>query len=284
MKIFLTGSSGILGTELLKIAEQNNHTILHFNSSNIDLSDFSQILDRVNNFKPDVIIHCAAMTNVDLCEDDHVAALKINVLGTQNLAIASTRNNAKIVYISSCGVYGNGKVTPYNELDSTNPINYHHFTKLEGEKRIKEHSKDYLIVRTGWLFGGSKEHRKNFVEARRNEALKTAVLNSAIDKKGSPTYTLELANQIFFLLNKQYAGTFNIVNEGSATRFDYVSEIIKLLGLNNEIKGVDSNLFPRKANMPDNESLENMNLNLHQINQMSDWRTALKSYITNTYY
>jgi dTDP-4-dehydrorhamnose reductase len=107
MKFFLTGSTGILGSDLLQLLEANNHEVIAFSSVNINLSDNNEINKRVKDFNPDVILHCAALTNVDACEDNRAEALKINVIGTQNLAIAASRNGSRILYISSCGVYGN---------------------------------------------------------------------------------------------------------------------------------------------------------------------------------
>lgn len=283
MKIFLTGASGILGSDIFNLLELENHEVLPFTSSTINLKSYSDVKTKVIDFKPDVVIHCAAMTNVDLCEDDKKAALQINMVGSQNLAMASNKIDSKIVYISSCGVYGGVKQTPYNELDSTNPLNYHHYTKLEGEKRIKEHNNQFLIVRPGWLFGGTTSHRKNFVEARRKEAEGVSTLSSAADKFGSPTYTLDLAKQILKLIDGDYLGTFNAVNEGRASRFEYVSEIVKLFNFNATVNPVNSNSFPRKANMPDNECLENLNLDLFNVNGMRNWKDALREYITITY-
>jgi dTDP-4-dehydrorhamnose reductase len=283
MKIFLTGESGILGSDIKGQLIAAGHEVNGYNSTNIQLGNFNNVITRVRDFKPEIVIHCAAMTNVDLCEDEKNAAILTNVIGSQNLSRAAGMSNAKIVYISSCGVYGNQKKSPYNELDVTVPVNYHHFTKLEGEKRIKEHNPNFLIIRPGWLFGGTLQHKKNFVEARRKEAFASPVLQSAVDKVGSPTYTLHVAKQIISLINEDLIGTFNVVNEGFASRFDYVSEIVRLFQFDATVEPVNSNSFPRKANMPDNECLENLNLNLLNVNQMPDWRSALKEYINKTY-
>ena len=284
MKVFLTGSSGILGADIQQQLLLANYDVLGFNSKNITLHSYNDVEIKVNDYMPDVVIHCAAMTNVDLCEDEKETAFATNVVGTQNLAVAAQRVNAKIIYISSCGVYGNGKATPYTEQDDTVPQTYHHYTKLEGEKTVQKHNPNHIIIRPGWLFGGTMVQEKNFVEARRIEALNTSLLKSVNDKVGSPTYTLDLARQIIHLLNKNITGVYNAVNEGCASRFGYVSEIIKQLNLTTTIEPVKSDEFPRKANMPDNECLQNFNLNLKKLNQMSNWIDSLKDYITTTYH
>jgi dTDP-4-dehydrorhamnose reductase len=285
MKVFLTGATGILGTAILGELEDNNCEVIGFSSKDIKLANYSEVIKKVTDFNPDVVIHSAAMTNVDRCEENKSEALSTNVIGSKNVSTAALRVGAKIVYISSCGVYGNGKSEPYTELDLPNPVNYHHYTKLEGERCVKEHNPNFLVIRPGWLFGGSTLHAKNFVEARRREILSSSnIIKSAVDKSGSPTYTLDLARQILSLLNNDIIGTFNVVNEGCASRFDYVYEIVKLFGFDIKVEPVSSDQFLRRASMPDNECLANMFLNLHQLNLMRPWREALKSYISANYY
>ena len=283
MRVFLTGASGILGSDIAKQLELAEHEVLAFNSSNIDLWNYNDVRNKMDGFRPDIVIHSAAMTNVDLCEDDKHAALRTNVIGSKNISMAADKLNARIVYISSCGIYGSGKTEPYTELDHATPQTYHHYTKLEGENRVKEHNSQFLIIRPGWLFGGTLQHKKNFVEARRKEAEKSALISSAVDKVGSPTFTADLAKQIIHLIDQEQFGTFNAVNEGCASRHEYVSEIVRLFNYNTIVEPVNSNAFPRKANMPDNECLENLNLNLIKGNKMRNWKDALKDYISSTY-
>ena len=283
MKVAVTGASGILGTDIVKELRAQNWEVLEFTSKNILLENLADVRAKLTPFHPNVVIHAAAMTNVDLCEDDRDAAVKINVVGTHNVSLVAAALGARVVYISSCGVYGNGKTEPYNELDATHPIAYHHFTKLAGEQRIIDHHQNYLILRTGWLFGGDTTQRKNFVEARRKEATTATLLKSAGDKFGSPTYTVDLARQLIFLLKQEVYGLFNAVNSGKASRFEYVAEILRLLHLATPLEKVDSNAFPRRANMPDNEMLDNLYLRLRGFNQMRDWKTALADYINKTY-
>ena len=283
MKVAVTGASGILGTDIVKALKAQGWEVLEFTSENIVLEDLADVRARIMPFQPDIIIHSAAMTNVDLCEDDRDAAVKTNVIGTHNISLVAAALSARVVYISSCGVYGTGKTEPYNELDATHPLTYHHFTKLVGEQRITDHNQRYLILRTGWLFGGDITQRKNFVEGRRKEAATAEVMKSAGDKFGSPTYTVDLARQLVFLLKQEVYGLFNAVNTGGASRYEYVAEILRLLHLDTPLEKVDSNAFPRRANMLDNEVLDNMCLRLRGFDRMRDWREALADYITANY-
>lgn len=283
MRVIVTGATGILGTELVRELETGGHELLGFNSQNLALADYSDVRRQFGRFGPDTIIHAAAMTNVDGCETDRLAALRTNVAGTHVVSVVAAQLGARLIYISSCGVYGDGQATPHTELDPTQPVNFHHRTKLEGEHRARAHNPRHLIVRPGWLFGGSLEHRKNFVEARRREAATKPVLQSADDKFGSPTSTRDLARQLTTLLHLDLYGTFNMVNTGAASRYAYVAEIVRLLGLDNAVEPVSSAAFPRPAPMPNNEVLENLNLNLLGMNGMQSWQAALAEYIKTSY-
>ncbi|WP_428331700.1 SDR family oxidoreductase [Mucilaginibacter sp.] len=283
MNILLTGASGILGSDISSQLKESGHNVLGFSSSDIDLFSYQDVKTKVHDFKPEIVIHSAAVTNVDLCEEHHEIADQINIIGSENIAKASRKIDAKVIYISSCGVYGNGKISPYNESDETNPVTYHHYSKLEGEKRVRKFTKKFLIVRPGWLFGGTPQHKKNFVEARKKDAFNASLIKSAGDKFGSPTYTADLAKQILYLMEEGFNGTFNVVNEGCASRFEYVTEIVKLLKMSTIVESVNSDAFPRKANMPANECLENRNLSQANVNKMRSWKVALKEYINLTY-
>ncbi len=160
MKVFLTGASGILGTDIQGEMERFNWEVLGFNSQQINITNLEEVRKKAQDYKPDIIIHSAAMTNVDRCEDEHAEALLANVVGTHNLSLAASRLQVPIVYISSCGVYGNGKTTPYTELDSLSPVNYHHYTKMVGEQRIKEHNASmyYCTTRVAvWRLAGTQK-------------------------------------------------------------------------------------------------------------------------------
>src|SRR4051812_4892623 len=117
MKIFLTGESGILGTDVAARLKLAGYDYIGFNSGNIDIGNPEDVSHKLHQYKPDTVIHCAAMTNVDGCEDNREEAYRVNVTGTYNLARSSSEIGAKMVYISSCGVYGDGKSSPHMETD-----------------------------------------------------------------------------------------------------------------------------------------------------------------------
>ena len=169
---------------------------------------------------------------------------------------------------------------PFIEDDLTKPTTIYHKSKLFAERMIEKRLKNYLIIRTGWLFGGTKNSRKNFVVNRFIEAKKSeGEIFSNINQKGNPTYTNDLVKNIFTLIDENMVGLFNCVNKGFASRFDYVNEIINLFKINVDVKKVDKSNFKRKANVSDNEMAINNRLVEIDLNQMPSWKTSLKKYI-----
>jgi len=153
-KYFLvTGSNGMLGSNLVDHLQFKQ--IVGYDSLSLDITDSNLVNDILTKEKPDVIIHAAAYTNVEDCEINQDKAYKINTLGTQNLVNYCIRKDVLFIYISSTGVYGKQKFKEaYTEFDDVNPTTIHHKSKFEAEKIVRNHLSKFLILRTGWLFGG----------------------------------------------------------------------------------------------------------------------------------
>ncbi|MEY8214218.1 MAG: sugar nucleotide-binding protein, partial [Colwellia sp.] len=181
----------------------------------------------------------------------------------------------------STGVYGEVKEKdPYTEFDEVHPTTIHHSSKCEAEKIVKNHLNRYLILRTGWLFGGEKTHSKNFVYKRYLEASNNNVIYSDDSQIGNPTCIKDLVRQIQILIESNQVGVFNCVNKAfSVSRYDYVKKIVSLLDLSCEVKKVSSDFFIRKAKVSKNESAKNYKLELLNLNIMENWDSALNKYI-----
>ena len=162
--IFTTGSRGMLGSGMSDFLKCGN--ILEC-SEDFDITDINSVYKELGLYDIDVIIHTAAYTDVDGCEIEPDTAYKVNTIGTQNLVNYSMDKDILFIYVSSTGIYGGGKKdTPYTEFDNVNPTTVHHRSKYEAEKIIQNHLSRFLILRTGWLYGGEREHKKNFVYKR----------------------------------------------------------------------------------------------------------------------
>lgn len=279
-KILVTGSKGMLGSSLLNLLPYE--TVVGYDSQNLDISNSKQCIEILKKEKPDIIIHTAAYTNVEDCEINPDKAYLVNTIGTQNLVDYCIDKKILFVYISSTGIYGSKKsIIPYNEFDEVFPTTIHHKSKLEAEKIVQNHLSKYLILRTGWLFGGEITHTKNFVYKRYLEAKEKKVIYSDNSQIGNPTYIKDFVGQIINLINTNKYGIFNCVNEANnISRYEYVKKIIENFQLDCKVEVAPKGMFNRIAPVSHNESAVNYKLDLLNLNIMGDWEEALSRYIS----
>jgi len=280
MRILVTGGSGLLGSTLCKHLIGKGHLVENFDRSSFS---FDKKISNVKSFDTfDCIVHAGANTDVEACESDWEKCYRDNTLLTEILAIEASQAKCKFVYISSTGIYGNEKYDePYTENDAVNPTTHHHKAKWLGECAVRQYCNNFLILRAGWLFGGIPSNGKNFVARRIEEAL------SANEKKifsnpqqiGVPTYTKDFVLRLYEMLIAHEIGTFNVVNEGRASRFEYVSKIIELAGIDIEIAPAYHNSFKRKANVSNNETAIPLKATQLGYKKLPQWSDSLKSYI-----
>lgn len=268
----------MLGSNLMKLL---TYETIGFASQVLDVSDLKNSVDVLEHETPNIIIHTAAYTNVEDCEIHPDKAYKVNTIGTQNLVNYCSNKDILFIYISSTGIYGLTKdKEPYNEFDEVNPTTIHHKSKYEAEKIVQNHLSKYLILRTGWLFGGDIQHDKNFVYKRYLEAKNNREIYSDNSQIGNPTCIKDLVKQIEILIKYNQYGIFNCVNEANnISRYDYVKKIVELFECNCEVKIASENMFKRIAPVSKNESAKNYKLDLLQINQMGNWEISLNKYI-----
>ena len=276
MRILVTGSNGMLGREFMEEGKKRGHEMLGWARAELDLERPEEGIRQLEKLRPGAVIHCAAETDVDLCERDPARALRVNGKTPGELAAAAKKNGARFVFISTSGIFGGICQGPHRETDVPTPETAYGKAKMEGERAVSQSHPGALILRAGWLYGGPLDFRKNFVGARLREAQTTPELISANDKQGSPTWTKDFVATAFELLGDGVSGIVHLANTGHATRFDYVSEILKIGGKHNKIRAVDSGHFPRAALVPDDERLSSI-----RIHPLRHWREALKEYLQN---
>jgi dTDP-4-dehydrorhamnose reductase len=277
IRTLVTGAGGLLGGAFMALVK-NGH-IQGLSASDLDICDLNACIRTINDAKPDVIIHCAAKTNVEWCEKHKVEAEAVNVQGTINLIEAAKKVKAKIVFISSTGVYGAHKNSAYTERDKTKPSTWHHETKLMAESQVQMSGLPYLIIRTGWLFG-SYNAKTDFVLDRIRDADTAKFLSSNISQIGNPTFTKSLVEQVLLLLQLQKTGTFNCVNAAAGiSRYEYTQKILASAGCSKEVRPVEGSFFNRVASVSNNESAINERLLLQSQNIMPSWDLALETYI-----
>lgn len=277
-KILTTGLEGMLGSNI--VHHLRSKKIVGYNRSQLDITKADRVHEVLSREKPDIIIHTAAYTDVDGCELDRNKAYTVNTLGTQNLVNYCIDKDILFIYISSTGVYGTSKNVAYTEFDQAHPTTIHHKSKHEGEKIVQNHLEKYLILRSGWLYGGDKMHTKNFVYKRFLEATDKETIYSDPSQIGNPTYTVDFVQQMQLLIEHQQYGIFNCVNSAiGVSRYDYVKKIVELFDLKCDVKIAPEGMFSRVAPVSKNESALNYKLNLSGLNIMGNWEESLEKYI-----
>jgi dTDP-4-dehydrorhamnose reductase len=282
MIIGITGTNGLLGSTFVKECEKMKLNVVSIQRKDYKHSaSAKEIAHFLQSSAIKTLIHCAANTDLEHCERNPTECYLDNVFLTEILASACFKLGIKFVYISSTGVYGDWKKEPFNEYDITLPTTVHHNSKKLAEEQLAHISCGHLIIRTGWLFGGTPEMNKNFVMNRIMEARNSdGIIYSDVSQSGNPTNCKDLVNAVFALLKSDCVGVFNLVNSSFATRFDYVQAIIEFANLDVVVKPTDKSAFYRVAKVSENEMAVNLKFNKLGIGIMPDWKSSLSEYVS----
>jgi dTDP-4-dehydrorhamnose reductase len=280
MKVLVTGAKGMLGSDLCPIFAQQ-HQILATDLEEMDVRNPQAVLDALMSFQPDLVLHLAALTNVDGCQHMRDQTFLTNTVGTKNMALACGRTGAAMVYISTGSVFDGTKSEPYNEFDTPNPQSVYSTAKYQGELMVRELVRKHYIVRAGWMFGGGIRDKK-FVGKIISLAKQGQMLQVVDDKFGSPTYTRDMAQGILKLVGTGWYGTYHLANAGCCSRYEYARKVAELAGIDHcPMKPVSSESFPLPAPRPRMEAIRNYLLQLLGRDWMRPWNEALQDYIVN---
>lgn len=290
MKILITGSKGQLGNELKDIINKgyseigkvseciNNSQVFDFDVDKLDITDLKSVKNVLNTIKPDVVINCAAATNVDGCESDEDFAFKVNSLGPRNLAIVCEEMGAKLVQVSTDYVFSGVGEKPLTEYDLTAPYSVYGKTKLLGENYVREFCSKYYIVRTAWLYGYVGH---NFVYTMRRLGKEKDSINVVNDQIGNPTHANDLAYHILKLIETDEYGIYHCTGKGECSWYDFAKMIIELSGEECIVNPCTSEEYKTPAKRPEYSSLDNMMLRNTVGDEMRNWQDAIKSFIEN---
>jgi len=262
LKILIVGGSGMIGYKLANFllkqgyeicSTYNKNMINDLNSIFLDVVDSTSIEVVFKKFNPDIVIHCAALANVDLCETEHELADKINIQGTLNVVNACKKNNSKLIFVSTSYVF-DGKKNIYYEDDETLSITYYGYTKMMGEKLVKNSHLDYLILRTDQPYGWTETwQRSNSVLNVINDLKLDKDKNEIIDWFNTPTYLDDFVLTTSLLIQKQSTGIFHLVGPDFINRVEWAKIIAEVFNLNkNKIHSIDSsslNLPAKRGNI-----------------------------------
>lgn len=273
MKILVTGANGQLGRE---VAQQGGeHELILTDYHTLDITDSQAVATFMREVKPDVVVHCAAYTNVDGAETDFDGAFRVNVVGPQNIAAGCLEIGAKMVYVSTDYVFDGQSENSYREFDPVSPQSVYGITKLQGEQIVKEIIGRHYIIRTAWLYGDGN----NFVRTMLRLAETNDTLRVVHDQIGTPTSTVELTKAIFKLLASDAYGTYHGTCQGQCSWYEFACEIFRQAGKDIKVIPVSTDEFPRPAKRPAHSVLDNYMLRMTVGDPMSTWQEALAEYI-----
>ncbi len=248
--ILVTGANGQLGNEMQRVAKGSSDKFIFTDVAELDITNYDAISAMVASEKVDVIVNCAAYTNVDKAEDDEAFANLLNNTAAGYLAKAAKELGATLVHISTDYVFDGSAHIPYTEDCKTAPIGVYGVTKLAGEKAVAESGCNYIIIRTSWLYS---QWGGNFVKTMQRLTDERDELNVIFDQVGTPTHAGDLADTIGTIISTDQldkSGTYHFSNEGVCSWFDFAQAIAEKSGNNCNIKPIHSHEFPAKVTRP----------------------------------
>ncbi len=273
MRVFVTGGDGQLGRALSKIYARADLYLGRHQTEDITAP---AIVRTIVEFRPDVVIHAAAMTDVDACERNPDKAFLINAQGTRHVAEGASQAGAIMVYVSTDYVFDGNKGRPYIETDPADPINVYGRSKLAGEAIMQKLADRWLMVRTSWVYG---EGRKNFVTNLLGWVKTESALRLVKDGVGSPTYTLDIAHAISWLVDRgRINHIFHASGEGFCNWVEYGQEILRIAGIEKEIVPIRFEDLKLPAKRPPYSVLSNEALRQEGFT-MRPWQVALREFM-----
>jgi len=275
MKILITGGKGMLGRTLR--AALAEHTLAIADLPETDITEPRSIHAAFAEFRPEAVIHCAAMTAVDKCESEADLAYRVNAIGSANVGVCCHRHHARLLALSTDYVFSGALDRPYHEWDAPGPRTVYGASKLAGEEAIRAHCPDHVIARTAWLYGPGGP---SFLHTMLKLGVQAGEpLNVVNDQIGNPTSTAAVAQALKDLLRIPWAGTFHLSCEGEATWYQFAQAIFSARGLKRPVVPCSTAEFPRPAPRPANSRLEKRALRLCNLAPMPHWQESLSRFL-----
>ncbi len=292
-RIYIAGCGGMLGEGFHKVFGDSyllKCTDIDVNAPWLeycDFRDFDFYRRDVAGFRPDVLFHLGAFTDLEYCELHPEDTYETNTLAVEHAVAIANELGIPVLYIGTAGIFDGAKEM-YDDWDTPNPLGHYARSKFAGEVHVRNHARNYLICRAGWMMGGGPAKDKKFVQKIMRQIKEgTEVLHVVNDKLGTPTYTHDFARNVRLLLERRCTGLYNMVCTGMTSRLDVARELLAALRIEHRVSIVEvsSAWFEKEyfAERPACERLINRRLNLQHLNIMRDWRIALQEYLQNYY-
>ena len=273
-KIWISGANGHVGSALVKMLDFEKYKFIATDINEVDITDMQAVHSFCKLNRPDIIINCSGLTDLQECENNPDLAYAVNAVGVRNIAQEAQEIGAKLIQISTDDVFGTTP-TPVllNEFDDIAPRSVYGKSKAAGEKFMRALMSRYVIIRSSWVYGLGKDYVRLVLDA----AEKGGTFVAPANQFSSPTSAKELANVIMQFIENEYYGTYHVVCKGCCSRYEYAQEILRLT--NNEDK---LELKPYDEIMdttPKYSVLDNMMIRISKIEEPAEWKTALKAYL-----
>jgi len=276
MKVLVTGSAGQLGWTVSDEFKNLGILVKGVDKDDFDITDREAVERNISCFAPDVVIHCAGYTAVDMAEKNVELCRKINAEGTANIAKACRILGIKLLYVSTDYVFGDDD-TKFHEIDDrTNPLNVYGQSKLDGETEVQKIMDKYFIVRISWLFG---EHGNNFVRTMLRLGKDNQSIRVVNDQFGSPTYTRDLAKLFADIIVTDKYGVYHATNEGVCSWAEFAEEIMRQANLSCSIIPVSSVEYKTLARRPLNSRLSKKCLLNNGFGLLPSWKDGLRKFL-----
>lgn len=272
MKILITGSEGNIAN-YLSTNLRNNHSVYSLNKNELDITNKAKCTEIINELRPDIVLHTAALSNIDLCERDETSAYTINTIGSLNVAYPCSLLDIPIIYISCSNVYDGNKISPYYETDLCTPINVYGKTKLAGEKLIRTICTKYFILRTSWIYGTKNCFVRNIID---NKDVPLFMCSGEIS---SPTNIKDLFLVIERILKSDMYGIYNCTNSGAIKKSIWVKTILDYINIKKDVIEIPENFISNRAQRPKCTILNTSLIkNCFEI-EMPNWEISLRDYL-----
>jgi len=280
MHYLIVGHKGMLGSCLCRALSEAGRQVTGTDIDEFDITRPEDTRREIEKIRPDLIVNCAAYTDVDGSETHPDTAHAVNATGPENLAAAASRIGVKLIHISTDFVFDGKKGSAYKETDPTAPLSVYGASKLAGERALAAKTDHYMIIRTSWLYGPGG---RNFVKTILQLAVQKDVLDVVDDQRGSPTYVLDLAQAIRDLSQLEYTGTVHFSNAGDCTWCEFASRIVTLAGRKTAVRPTTTDRFPRPAKRPPYSVLDLSTVTRLLGYAPRPWEEALKTFIQDYY-
>ncbi|MFD0798337.1 dTDP-4-dehydrorhamnose reductase [Maribacter chungangensis] len=282
IKVLVTGARGQLGSAIKSISNSCEGAVgfTYCTSAELNITDIDSVMAMITTNSFDYCINCAAYTNVDKAEENSPQAYAINGLGAENLAIACKKANVTLIHISTDFVFSGKQSQPYLETDGTEPLGSYGKSKLRGEQDIQKQLDKHYIIRTSWLYS---EFGANFMKSMLRLGSERAELSVVFDQIGTPTYAVDLAKFIIYLVQNDTAkyGIYHYSNEGVASWYDFAKAIFEEAEINVKLKPIRTKEYPLPAKRPSYSVMDKAKVKTSFNIEIPHWRDSLKEALKN---